>query len=165
MSIPKYYELYCPFLAAIHDGNTHALKDIRLVVAERMCLSDDDLTERIPSGRQCVFDNRLGWARTYLKKAGLIDAPQKAHFRITDEGKRLLESGIAITDDLLAQRYPQFAEFKGKRGSVTNELPIIDTTETPQEALDRAYQAINMRLADDLLTEIMNQTPSFLNNS
>lgn len=161
MPIPKYYELYLPFLTAIQDQRIHALKDIRSVVAEKMCLSTDELTERLPSGTQCIFDNRLGWARAYLKKAGLIDAPQKAHFRITDEGKRLLESGAVITDALLADRYPQFAEFKGKKATKINEIPAENVIETPQEALDRAYQAINMRLADDLLTEIMNQTPSF----
>lgn len=162
MSLPKYYELYVPFLTAIKDGKVHTMKEVKSRAADFLELSEDERSERLPSGNQSVYDNRIGWARTYLKKAGLIEAPQRAHFVITAEGKRLLESGIPITDDLLAEKYPSFAEFKGKKPAGSNGTTVTqDTAETPQETLERVFKVINEQLADDLLTEIMNQTAAF----
>ena len=169
MPIPKYYELYMPFLSAVIDGEVHTLKEIKSAVSSSLHLSEEDLSERISSG-QTVFDNRLGWSRTYLKKAGLIASPQRAHFVITEEGQRLFNSGEIITDNLLAERYPDFAAFKGNQphaGQSSNPAADIESseeTETPQETLERAYGLINDQLADDLLTEIMNQTPAFFEN-
>jgi len=162
MSLPKYYELYVPFLTAIKDGKVHTMKEVKSRAADFLELSEDERSERLPSGNQSIYDNRIGWARTYLKKAGLIEAPQRAHFVITAEGKRLLESGIPITDDLLAEKYPSFAEFKGKKPAGSNGTTVTqDTAETPQETLERVFKVINEQLADDLLTEIMNQTAAF----
>ena len=174
MPIPKYYELYMPFLSAVMDGEVHTLKEIKSKVSNSLHLSEADLAERISSG-QTVFDNRIGWSRTYLKKAGLISSPQRAHFVITEEGKHLFNSGEIITDDLLAERYPEFAAFKGIQPHVdptentlssnpAADAESIEETETPQETLERAYGLINDQLADDLLTEIMNQTPGFFEN-
>ncbi|WP_130863124.1 restriction endonuclease [Bacilliculturomica massiliensis] len=162
MSLPKYYELYVPFLTAIKDGKVHTMKEVKSRAADFLELSEDERSERLPSGNQSVYDNRIGWARTYLKKAGLIEAPQRAHFVITAEGKRLLESSIPITDDLLAEKYPSFAEFKGKKPAGSNGTTVTqDTAETPQETLERVFKVINEQLADDLLTEIMNQPAAF----
>ncbi len=122
MGVPKYNELYLPLLMAIQDGKTHSLKEIKGVIAQQLQLTKSELLERLPSGKQTVFDNRVGWARTYLKKAGLIDSPQKAYFQITSEGKRLLESGVCITDQFLAKQYPSFAAFKGVRKNIATNI-------------------------------------------
>lgn len=165
MELPKYYELYVPFLTAISDGRIHQLKEIKEYVIDMLHLSESDIKKRLSSGKQTIFDNRIGWARTYLKKAGLIYAPQKAHFEISEEGKALLKSGVTITDKLLMERYPEFAEFKEKKQTVhVLEPDPDDVTETPQETLERMYQAINEQLADDLLTEIINQSAGFFEN-
>ena len=174
MPIPKYHELYMPFLSAVIDGEVHTLKEIKSAVSSSLHLSDADLAERTSSG-QTVFDNRVGWSRTYLKKAGLISSPQKAHFMITEEGKRLFYSGEIITNDLLAERYPDFAAFTGIRphadppkdsppSNSAADAESTEETETPQETLERAYGLINDQLADELLAEIMNQTPAFFEN-
>lgn len=113
MALPKYNELYAPFLAALMDGNVHALKEIKRSIADKLCLSEEERSERLPSGRQAIFDNRMGWARTYLKKAGRIKALQRGYFSITDQGKELLQSGVQITNALLAEHFPTFAEFVG----------------------------------------------------
>ena len=107
--------------------------------------------------------NRIGWARTYLKKAGLISSPQRAQFVITEEGKRLYESGVEITDTLLLEKYPGFADFVGKnRTTSSNEIEQIGSTETPEVTLERVHKRINAQLADELLLEIMNHSPVFL---
>lgn len=167
MAIPKYNELYVPFLRALTDGGVHTLKEIKEAVANALQLTEDELSERIQSNKQTVIDNRLGWARTYLKKAGLLISEKKAHFQISEEGKRLLAEGVPITNELLAERYPSFAEFVNDKSSP--DTPVTQTapeneTETPQETLERVFQTINHQLSDDLLSEIMSQSYGFFEN-
>lgn len=164
-SLPKYYGFYTPFLSALKDGNVHTAKDVQSFIADMLNLTDEQLAETLPSGTQSVFSNRVSWAKTYLKKAGLIDSAKKGHYSISAEGLALLNSGVPITDELLAQRSPAFAAFKyGDRQkpspTASPEVPP-HTGETPQETLDRVYGDIHDQLADDLLSEIMNQTPAF----
>lgn len=165
MALPKYNELYAPFLAALMDGNVHALKEIKRSIADKLCLSEEERSERLPSGRQAIFDNRMGWARTYLKKAGRIKALQRGYFSITDQGKELLQSGVQITNALLAEHFPTFAEFVGHaEGGEAQTVAEVDAEETPRETFDRVYNAINRQLADELLTEIMAHPAVFFEN-
>ena len=162
MALPKYWELYGPFLSALFDGDIHKNKEISVKIAEQLHLTGAELAELLPSGTQTVLENRVGWAKTYLKKAGLIESPRKAHFAITSEGRRLLQSGVGITDSLLTEKYPAFAEFKyGVKKKPDDPVEPADPPETPPETLERVYKAINDQLADDLLTEIMNQPSWF----
>lgn len=166
MGLPKYYEFYVPFLSAISDDNIHTLKEIKDYIKNMLNIKDNEISERLPSGNQTIYDNRIGWTRTYLKKAGLIISPKRAHFQITSEGKKLLESGVNITDKLLADKYPDFADFKDGKKIIENTSDYIgqDIVETPQETFERVYKMINEQLADDLLTEIMNQSSIFFEN-
>lgn len=163
MGLPKYYEMYSYFLSAIQDEKIHSLKEVKNFISQALHLSAEELTELLPSGNQAIFDNRVGWTRTYLNKAGLISVPSRAHFLITPEGKSLLLSGETITDQLLIEKYPLFAAFKQKKLPKTSATAEISPSEpdTPQEVFEHVYQSINNQLSDDLLAEIMNQTPIF----
>lgn len=94
-----------------------------------------------------------------------MEAPERAHVVITPEGKRILESGIPVTNELLMKQSPEFAKFQKRN---TAEIPAMqeeeDDMETPQETFERVYRTINEQLADDLLTEIMNQSAAFFEN-
>lgn len=166
MGLPKYYELYRPFLKALSDEKVHTLKEIKDYITKLLNLNEELLLERLPSGKQTIYDNRIGWARTYLKKAGLISSPQRAHLQITVEGQALLASGVNITDRLLAERYSEFADFIIGGKKIAKQKDNIEETilETPQETLERVFKNINKQLADDLLTEIMNQSATFFEN-
>lgn len=87
MSVPKYDELMKPLLLAVQDGNIYKIKDVTATLAQQFNLSAEDMAEMLPSGRQTVFKNRVGWAKTYLKKAGLLDSPARATIVITEVGK------------------------------------------------------------------------------
>lgn len=166
MGLPKYYELYRPFLKALSDEKVHTLKEIKDYITKLLNLNEELLLERLPSGKQTIYDNRISWARTYLKKAGLISSPQRAHLQITVEGQALLASGVNITDRLLAERYSEFADFIIGGKKIAKQKDNIEETilETPQETLERVFKNINKQLADDLLTEIMNQSATFFEN-
>lgn len=172
MAIPKYDELYGPFLRAIKDGKVHDWKEIRSKIIKDLGLSEENLAELLPRGRQTIFHNRLGWSKTYLLKGGFVSSPKRSNFKITDTGKRLIESGQTITNDLLSKISPEFAAFIGKP-TLPNKQPDSPAlasdnvtsqdhdAETPQEALERAYGQIKEQLAEDLLMEIMDKTPAF----
>lgn len=167
MSLPKFSELYLPFLTTIQDGAVYSVKEVRDRLASSLHLSEDDLSQLISSNRQSVWASRFGWANTYLKKAGLVIAPKAGHCQITDEGKRLLNSGVDITNNYLMEHYPAFEAFvKGKKippHPPTSPNPPIppDASETPTETFERVYSIINEQLSDELLTAIIGQTPSF----
>jgi hypothetical protein len=161
--LPRYDEFYAPLLHVLKDGNTYTMKEVKKRIAENLHLPEDALLERLASGRQSVYDNRIGWAKTYLQKAGVVVSPKRAQIMITDRGKALLSSGETITNALLEEKYPEFAEFCGKKSS-DKVIDVTDTVlaeETPQEVLDRVYGTINEQLADDLLIEIMGQSVKF----
>ncbi len=160
MPVPKYDELYEPFLLSIQEDGLHALKKIENEIAVTMNLSQEDMEEYLPSGKQTIFKNRVGWARTYLKKAKLINSPKRGYFEITPEGQKLLHSGKKITNELLAEKYPEFANFVGHKVQ-EQRAPDESEVETPQETFEHMYRVINGQLSDDLLTEIMNQSPVF----
>jgi len=162
MTIPKYHEMYEPFLNCLKDGLTHNVKEVKQYVADTMKISIDDRKVLLPSGKQVMYDNRIGWTRTYLKKAGLIESPTRGVFKITVEGKKLLEEKHEIINDNLLMKFESFREFK-EPSIVTDVQPVKpnDTDKTPQDLLDEAYEIINKSLSDDLLSEVMKQTPDF----
>ena len=165
MAIPKYNELYDPFLTAISDGKIHTAKEVASTVANILQLSPEDLAEQLPSQRQTTFANRLNWAKTYLKKAGLVDSPKRGTYIITTAGSTLLHSDVAITNEFLESNYPSFAAFVNRTDDVdtANDTASItpSDTQTPEEQMDALHNTINDTLADDLLAEIMQQTPVF----
>ncbi len=167
MAIPKYNELYRPLLAALQDGKVHSMKEVRNFIAQAAHLTDQELAVPLPSNPQSsVFAGRVGWAKTYLKKAEMIDSPQRGCIVLTPAGRELLESNVTITNIILAQKSPAFQEFYRHKNLC--DVPFAsaaksqdETPETPQETFERVYALINDQLADDLLTEVLNQTPAF----
>lgn len=86
MAIPKYYEMYKSFLKVLLDGKIHSSKEEKQQIIDDFQLTEKETAELLPSGRQAIFDNRVGWCRTYLKKAGLIISPTRGQYKITDAG-------------------------------------------------------------------------------
>ena len=168
MAIPKYNELYRLVLLSLQDGGTHSMKEVRDFIISTLHLTEQDLAETLPSNpKSSVFSGRVGWAKTYLLKAQMIDSPQRGHIFITPSGKALLESGISITNTVLAQKCPEFLDFYRRKNSGSDSITLApdevqaEVPETPQETFDRVYAIINEHLADDLLAEVLNQTPAF----
>lgn len=144
------------------------MKEVRDFIISTLHLTEQDLAETLPSNpKSSVFSGRVGWAKTYLLKAQMIDSPQRGHIFITPSGKALLESGISITNTVLAQKCPEFLDFYRRKNSGSDSITLApdevqaEVPETPQETFDRVYAIINEQLADDLLAEVLNQTPAF----
>lgn len=154
MSIPKYYEIHKPFLECLKDNQVHHLKEIKKYVIAYFKLTKNDLDELLPSGRQTVFPNRVGWASTYLKKAGLITSPSRAKFKITQEGKNVLNENPDVIDNNYLMKYESFREFASS-GVNSNTINQLSVNSTPDDIFESSFIEINENLADELLNEVV----------
>lgn len=164
MAVPKYHEFYNSFLESLRDGQVHPYSECKDYIKASMKLSDEQLAEVTASG-VARWVSRVGWCVTYLKKAGLVESPQRSAFQITKAGSDLLAENITITDKVLSERFPAFVEFKygGKSSTEKAEKSLIESVaeETPQDTLERVYEEINAKLSDDLLSAVYSMSPQF----
>jgi len=145
------------------DGGEYSLREAIENLAQYFSLSDEERQAMLPSGRQATFDNRVGWARTYLKKANLLQTTRRGYFQITAKGKSTLaERPIEINVKYL-ERFPEFLEFKNFKREPSNSenLPIQIQDKTPEENLETIVQGLNQDLASELLDNIKICSPSF----
>lgn len=164
MAVPKFFEFFSAILMTLSAGETLHVKQIRLLVFDRMRLTEEDRSVLLPSSMQSTADNRVNWALTYLKKAGLVERPATGKYRITLAGKKALqETNNHITLEYLKQ-FESFREFHMvKPHDDMGSLVPMDTMAegSPQDAMDAAFQQINDELAADLLQAIMENSPQF----
>lgn len=163
MAIPDFQSVMRPVLAMVADGLPISLKVLREQVTEQFQLSEVERHEMLPSGQQTVINNRIGWARTYLNKAGLLSIPSKGLVQITERGREALVSGPQRISIGWLKRYPEFGAFHGARPS--NDTPGTQTEPvediTPDEQLAQAHQALMQSLADELLAQVRGASPTF----
>ena len=122
MSIPDYQTLMLPLLKLLVDKQEHSLRETIEALAEEFGLTEPERKELLPSGQQPVFDNRVGWARTYMKKAGLLETTRRGYFRITDRGLEVLKQNPPIINDAFLMQFPEFVKFKIKGINRLNKL-------------------------------------------
>jgi len=165
VTIPDYQTVMLPLLRLAADGEEHSLREAIESLADEFDLSEQERKELLPSGSQATFDNRVGWARTYMKKAGLVDSPRRGHFRITARGLEALQENPKTINVKFLERYPEFREFRTrstpkapKGGGVKGEVP---PDQTPVEAIETAYETIRTGLVGELLEQIMLCSPDF----
>ncbi|PKL99031.1 MAG: restriction endonuclease [Gammaproteobacteria bacterium HGW-Gammaproteobacteria-9] len=164
MAIPDFQSVMRPVLQAVGDGVPLPLGALRVRIADVFQLTEEERKERLPSGNQTVINNRVGWARTYLNKAGLLTIPSKGMVQITDRGREALASGPARITVTWLKQFPEFADFHTAKPQVTNAAAVADSDlaeTTPDEQLAEAYQALQQSLADELLAQVRAATPSF----
>ena len=158
MAVPKFYEFFPCILRVLGDGKTYRLKDVTMKCADFWKLSDEDRKQMLPSNRQTTLANRVAWAKTYLKQAGLVDSPRRGFVMLTPAGKAVLEENPEKVTLAYLESIPAFHDFHSNPGEnmgspVSEENPA--EAKSPQEMLDDAMQQMNATLADDLMAEIM----------
>lgn len=171
MPIPVYHAFYRPLLEFAADRHDHSLNDAVEYLAVKFGVTGEEREVLIPSGGQRLLNNRAGWGRTYLAKAGLLEYPKRGMFRITDRGVKALASGAAIDNKYLRQ-FPEFAEFMSPKTSGEGEVAEAghdtssasdgETAEaTPEELIDRGYQQLHLALASEILERVRGCSPTF----
>ena len=161
--IPDYQTLMRPVLKCAANGEVR-IGDVVDKLADQFELTDEDRGELLPSGKQSRFANRVHWAKSYLKQAGLVKVTRRAHFIITDRGKEALNDDVVINASFL-EKYPEFQEFRTRtREDASEELPRsaeVNDTATPDEILRAAHKKINAALSAELLDRVREASPAF----
>ncbi len=170
ITIPDYQSLLLPFLKHLSDGKEHTKQEMIELLAADFKLTPAEREELLPSGRQRIFDNRVGWARTYLKKALLLQSPARGSYTITDRGRQVLSENLSKIDVNYLKRFPEFVAFQNNskknnnKPSISREVPKTENTQTPEENLEASYQTLRHNLAQELLSKVIECSPSFFEN-
>ena len=146
-----------PFLRILQDGNEHRFRDVIEAAANHFGLTTEEREQLLPSGNQRVFDNRMGWARTYLKKAGLLEYPKRGLSQTTARGKEVLAENPDSIDAKYLQRFPEFKPFRDGSDFAPVDVstsPPPAPPNTPAEAIENAYVQLSAVLADELLESV-----------
>lgn len=164
MPIPDYQSIMLPLLRLAGDDQEHSAREAVDALATEFNLSPAERAELLASGQQAIFNNRVGWANSYLKKAGLLFSPKRGVFRITERGKDVLATPPMRIDVKFLERYPELMEFRQGSKAIAREdrIGVTDTPDqTPEEALETAYQSLRNSLAADILAKVHSCTPAF----
>lgn len=161
--IPDYQTLMLPVLKSVADGKEHKFREIADSIAKNFGLTEEELGCLLPSGNQSVFDNRVGWAKTYLKKACLIEYKGKGVLKITERGKQVLKDSPQKIDNKFLKQYDEFNEFQNKVNpkEEKQETETDYKNQTPEELIETAFHDFQKSLAEELLDKIRNVSPSF----
>jgi len=163
VTIPVFQEIMLPLLHLLQDKQEHSLRQVIDSLSNQFKLTQEEQRELLPSGKQAIFDNRVGWARTHLKKAGLIESTRRGFFRITDRGLRVLNEKPVKIDVKFLNQFEEFREFRAIRREKPAELEEELET-TPEEALANAYQDLKNDLASELLQQLRASSPRQFEN-
>lgn len=163
MAVPDYQSIMLPLLRISADGKEHRLSEVIETLAGQFNLTDQERKELLPSGRQAKFDNRVGWARTYMKKAGLLESTGRGKLRITQRGIDVLKSNPENINSNYLKRFPEFLEFQNlsRPDKKPDEENGNEPDQTPEETLESSYQALRAELAQELLVKIKKCSPKF----
>lgn len=165
MAIPDYQSIMLPLLKYLGDGKEHHIREAIEALAAQFGLTSQERMEILPSGQQYTFDNRVGWARTYMKKAGLIELEKRGYFKITERGLKTLGDKPELINVKYLKRFPEFIEFQSVKREKEGEDRAGEAVEqellTPEESIESAYQRLRRNLATELIQQVKSCPPSF----
>jgi restriction system protein len=155
-----------PLLAALDDGQERRIGDLYLPLARSLGVSDEEFARRLPSGQQRVVDNRVGWARAYMLKAGLVSAPKRGYVAITDPGREVLLERPPKIDRQFLERFDSFRKFweastKQRRTESIVGAEQAESSVTPEETIEAAHEQLRQQLTGDLLQKVKDSSPYF----
>lgn len=167
MAIPDYQTLMLPLLKVLADGREWSTRDLVQQLANEFRLTEEEREARLPSGQQSIVHNRVHWSKTYLKQAGLIEAPSRGFSRITFEGRSVLSANPAQINVRFLERFPSFVEFKKKTNrdkepeTTSKSSEEVSDSATPLEALTQSYAALREATIGELLSRLRSCSPAF----
>jgi restriction system protein len=175
MAVPDFQFLMLPVLQEYADGNERLSRDVRTAIASRLGLTAEDIAERLPSSSQTRLANRVAWAHSYLRQAGLLESRRRGHYRITDRGQQVLAVPPPRIDIRFLERFPDFQEFRARKGtrsgSTLESEPMgiaaaedLNAVVTPDEQVRAAAALVKANLAAQLLERVKQGSPSFFEN-
>lgn len=158
--IPEFQKLLLPLLQLTSDGKEHSINESTDILAKKYNLSEEEQNEYLPSGSQKVFANRVAWAKSYLKMSNLIEITKRSHFKITENGKSILDKKPEQIDIKFLKQHTDFqiSNPEKKKEIITLEE---STSDTPEEQIENGYQKIRSTLEQDLLSKLKVVNPYY----
>ena len=173
MALPTQTNMRRPILElAASKGESISTRDMIAYLKERFSLTDSQLQERTAGGRKRL-NTTLEFARSSLKKAGLVEWTARGQIKITSQGIKFLEENNesrltkAMLDRWRREHTPQdsadenptteLATADVQPSADTPNLDEVDTT--PDESIAIAYNELQEKLIDDLLESLKSVAP------
>lgn len=163
MGIPSYQDFMFPLLQTLSNGEEQRISDLQDQIADQLRITEAEREELLPSGGASVFSNRLAWAKTYLKRAGLLHNERRGYVRISARGKEALDAAPGYIDRSFLLQFPEFSAFVAGNDKPGNEgaIDLRQMERSPTETMELAFDEYRRALADDLLEQILGATPRF----
>ncbi|MEO8418032.1 MAG: restriction endonuclease [Methylophilaceae bacterium] len=163
MAIPDFQSIMLPLLRFASDGKEHSLQPAIDVLAAEFALTPEERQELLPSGKQARFDNRVAWARSYFKQAGLVENIRRGYFQISQRGLDLLKTNPEKINKKTLEQYPEFLAFQNLRQDTSEiEAPVNEIEQqTPEELLESAYKNLADGLASEIIQRVKSCSPVF----
>ncbi|ARN57246.1 restriction endonuclease [Sedimentisphaera salicampi] len=163
VDVPNFFKFMLPMLEFIKDGNCYNMVDIYNILAEKLDLSESQKKVFLPSGQQEVYKSRIGWAKTYLKKAGLIKQAKRGQIQITENGLKTLNEGLTSIDLNYLKKFPSFNDFRNSNRKLNHYTKTTKGNNrdsvTPEEQLEICFEQINNTLSQELLSSLYESSP------
>jgi restriction system protein len=167
MTIPDFQTVMLPLVEALADGQERTMRDLTATLGDRFKLTEQARQELLPSGQQTIFSNRVAWAKSHLKNAGLLENPTRGRVCISNLGRRVLAEKPQTINVKFLKRFPSYCDFIGKsqpKGdpAETSDLTIvIEEQRTPLELIDASYESLRQATAEEMLSRLKSCSPSF----
>ncbi len=164
--IPDFQTIMLPLLKEISNGNEFTAKDVNSNLADHFNLTEKQLQEMLPSGKQGVFANRVAWAKAHLKIAGLVESPKRGSYKITPKGLEVLSKNPPIINLKFLKTLPEYIEYldSSRPGDVLNQNIEEQESKTPEELIEESFLSIQKALSQELITKIKSCSPYFFEN-
>ncbi len=159
MTIPDFQSIMLPLLKIISDGREYQTREIINKIADEFNLSEEDRKKLLPSGTQPIIDNRVGWAKSYMKNAGLLESPKRGYVKISDRGIGVLKQNPKRIDIQFLDQFPEFVDFR----SPTQESATAEDVEdiTPDELIEKGFNSVNTSLVKEIIEKIREVDPYY----
>lgn len=162
--IPDFQSMMLPFLKLFEDGKILSRTETKEALKNYFKITDEEIEIKLPSGKGRKFYNRVDWARTYLKSAGLIQYPERGKYQITEEGIKILEQKPDIINIKFLKQLPTFQEWRESYEKENEEEELSDPiiiNETPDEAVENILVKIKNKVGNDLLEILKGKTAAY----
>jgi restriction system protein len=164
VAVPDFQTLMLPFLETLQDGKERTMRELTEQLALRFKLTEEERQEHLPSGPQKLFYNRVAWAKTHLKNAGLIDNPVRGKVSISQEGRKVLLQKPSTVNCRFLRQFPSYLTFIGQTSDQDGddkEETVIESTQTPLELIDASFNTLRKATAEELLERVKTCSPQF----
>ena len=160
MAVPDFQSMMLPFLQFAADGKEHELSAVTEHIAQLFRLTPEDREDTVPSGNQTRLGNRVGWCRTHLKQAGLIEYVRRGVFRISAQGKQVLAQNPPAINLKFLNQFPAHSDwFKADKALPVFSVHPLPEEQTPEERMEELADDLKQKLAADILERVKAMNP------